>query len=77
MGLSKSAFDTAFKERMQNNNNLTMQHSFGDPVSKQGRQMKITAGGSFYDRFSSLSSKDPLLPLSKDASEAQAAILRM
>ena len=60
MGLSKSAFDTAFKERINNNNTYPMQHSLGEPVSKQGRPLKITAGGSFYDRLSSLSSKDPM-----------------
>ena len=74
MALSKSAFDTAFRERIHNNNNPSLQHSLGEPVSKHGRPIKITAGGSFYDRLSTLSSKDPFLPLSKDGAEAQAAI---
>ena len=39
--------------------------------------MKVTAGASFCDRFSALSSKDPFLPLSKDGAEAQAAINRI
>ena len=72
MGLSKSAFDTAYKERV--NNNITVQHSLGDPGSKLGKPLKITAGGSFYDRLSTLSSKDPYVPLSKDAAEAHAAL---
>ena len=36
MAMSKSAFDTGFKERIQNNNNLSQQHQLGDPMSKNG-----------------------------------------
>ena len=55
MALSKSAFDTGFKERIRNNNNLSQQHQLGNAISKTGMPIQVTADRSFYDRASDLS----------------------
>ena len=77
MALSKSAFDTDFKERIRNNNNLSQQHQLGDPISKTGMPIQVTADRSFYDRASDLSFNQPSMPMSKDEAEARAALLKL
>ena len=78
-GLSQSAFATGFGGRAQDANRRTQQHTLGSLGPKPSKALRVTAGPSFYNRLSTLSSKalDGGQPLSKDASEAQAALNRL
>ena len=53
--MTKSAFDTGFNKRIENNNNLSMQHQLGEPLSKMGMPLGVTANRSFSNRGSDLS----------------------
>ena len=77
VAMSKSAFDTGFKERTKHSNNLSQQQQPGEPLSKSGMPLQVTADRSFYNRGSELSFKEAGLPMSKDEAEARSALQKL